>query len=200
MSKRFTILITGLIVFTSSIHAQIKPDGLNWLNYLSFGSVENTLSGNTMDILGYTALFETYYGDTGFSLGLSAGFASMEDQYVYDSIDVYDNYNSTSFYFSAKYSLNRKGRFVPYASVALGIQFAKKETAVQNVPGQIPTDIFVGRQSKTAFNIAAPLGLNYWTSKSVYIGINITPVWTSKSFFDSQFGWAASIALGFQFS
>lgn len=198
--RRITSIIFCLFLLINISQAQVKTDALIWVNNLGFGSVTNTLSGNTLDILGYTALFEKYYEDTGFSFGFSIGFWGAEDEYKYEDIDVFDNFSNTSFYFSIKYSINHKSRFVPFVSLALGLQFGRKETAVQNVPDQSDHNIFVGRQGKTSVNIAAPFGLNYFTSENVFIGLNVTPIWTSKTFFDSNFGWAASLSLGFQFN
>ena len=195
------LILVFLVLSISSSFAQIEDDAILWTLNLGYAPLKNAETGNSID--GWTAntTVEKVISNSGVSVGMNLAYFGSEDLAVVSpDLQSLQDFSSTSIFASAKYFFNRASNVVPYVGLGLGVHFSKVDYAISGFYRVQGENVLLGTSSLSSFAVAVPFGINYFASSSTYIGLNVTPLWLDKTFYDSDINWLLNFSLGFQFN
>ena len=195
-----TLLSFFLILnLTGVSSAQVKSDSWLWTLNLGYTPVTSKISGNSLRGYTFNTTLEKHIGGDKWAYGFNLAYSKADDEVseLSSGDKVYSSVSSTSIFMTVKYFLS-SDVLVPYLGFGLGLNFANNEYASANTGNPPPSGI-AGTTSFTSLAFAVPIGLNWFAHESVFFGANIVPIWTDKTFFDSNFNWLFNFSLGFQF-
>lgn len=201
MKKILLITLFAITLFSfSSSSAQIKTEATVLTLNLGIVSLSDLDTG--ADITGYSfnTTLEKYYRNTGWSFGMNIGFNRGEDVVTTSaSVKTYSTLKSTTLFITGKYSFQKSSNIIPYIGIGFGWSFSNKETAFTDLISVGGPSSGYYETSLTGYMIAAPLGVNFYLSPEVFLGLNIAPFYSENSFYKDDFNWAFNFSLGFQF-
>lgn len=194
-----SLSIFFIFSFAGVASAQVKPDSFLWTLNLGYTSVKSSLTDQSLNGFTFNSTVEKHIRNTQWALGLNLAFISADDELILSSggEKIYYSVSSTALFLTAKYFFT-KTEIVPYIGLGLGVNFATNDRAATGFYVVQPTAV-AASSSLTGGALALPLGVNWFIDKQVFLGVNVVPMWTEKTFFDSEFTFLINFSLGFQF-
>lgn len=193
-----TLTFIIIILISSLSSAQLKQD--SWLMTLNVGYAPLNSSVTEQSIGGYTVniAIERLRGETPWAFGGNLAFFSADDELVLsDSGEkIYSSISVTAVFLTAKYFIT-KTKITTYIGFGVGVNFSNNDVSASGIDDLQGNEV-AGSRSLTSIAFSLPLGVNWFVSKSIFLGLNVIPIWTEKSFFDSDLNWLFNLAVGFQ--
>ena len=200
MSKMvFIILTTVLLLFvTGTTQAQIQEESYLWTLNVGFAQVRTPLSANDLDGYSFNTTLEKTLDTPNWALGMNIAFYEASDEYSLQGVEINQSFSSSFIFLTGKYLISSMGRWVPYIGLGVGVHFGKRYTVANGVLTIDGDRIISGNTSQNSFALATPIGVNFFASETVYIGLNMTGLWMDKSYFRDDFMMVWNLGLGFQ--
>jgi outer membrane protein W len=195
--KSLSIFLILLISGVAS--AQLKSDSWLWTLNLGYTSVKSNLTQESLNGYTFNSTIEKHMRNGHWAYGLNLAFLSANDELIVSSggEKIYYSISSTALFLTAKYFFT-KTEIVPYIGLGLGVNFANNDRGATGFYDAEPTAVATS-SSLTGLALALPVGMNWFLDKQLFIGINVVPTWTEKTFFESKFNFLINFSLGFQF-
>jgi len=197
---RIASLSIFLIYLISGVtFAQLKSDSWLWTLNIGFTNVKSSLTNESINGYSFNSTIERRVNNSQFAYGFNLTFLSADDELVVSTggEKVYYSVSSTAVFLTAKYFFT-KTEVVPYVGLGLGINFATNDRAATGFYIAQPTAV-AGSSSLSSVALALPVGVNWFLNKQFFIGANVVPIWTEKTFFEEKFNFLINFSLGFQF-
>jgi hypothetical protein len=197
---RIASLSIFLIFLISEVtSAQLKSDSWLWTLNIGFTNVKSSLTNESLNGYTFNSTIERRVNNSQFAYGFNLAFLSADDELIVSTggEKVYYSISSTAVFLTAKYFFT-KTEVVPYVGLGLGLNFATNDRAATGFYIAQPTAV-AGSSSLSSFALALPVGVNWFLDKQFFIGANVVPIWTEKTFFEDKFNFLFNFSLGFQF-
>jgi len=197
---RIVSLSIFLIFLISGVtFAQLKSDSWLWTLNIGFTNVKSSLTNESLNGYSFNSTIEKHVRNGQWAYGLNLAFLTADDQLIVSTggEKVYYSVSSTAVFLTAKYFFT-KTEIVPYIGLGLGVNFAKNDRAATGFYVVQPSAV-AASSSLTGLALALPVGINWFLDKQFFIGANVVPTWTEKTFFEDKFNFLFNFSLGFQF-
>ena len=149
---------------------------------------------------GYTfnTTIEKLRGNDQWALGGNLAFFRADDELVLSGSGekVYSSISVTAIFLIAKYFVTTT-EVVPHIGFGIGVNFSNNDL-YESGYYDIQENAVAVSSSLTSIAFSLPVGFNWFVSKSVFLGLNVIPIWTEKTFFDNKLNWLFNLAVGFQ--
>ena len=193
-----TLTFIIIILISSLSSAQLKQD--SWLMTLNVGYAPLKSSVTKQSIGGYTVniTIEKLRGNTQWAFGGNLAFFKADDELMLSDggEKVYSSISITAIFLTAKYFITTT-EVTTYIGFGLGVNFSNNDLSASGFY-DLQGNELAGSSSLTSLALSSTLGLNWFVSKSIFLGLNVIPIWTEKTFFDSNLNWLFNLAVGFQ--
>jgi hypothetical protein len=192
-----------LLIFTSigSSFAQLKDDALLWTLNLGYGKVKNVTLDENIPNWSFNTTLEHLLKNSDISIGFNLGWSSTNEVLSISSVSKsWETYSTKMLLFTGKYHFNRSNDWVPYLGLGLGIHNSTVDFAFSGTMPTEPIDTIIGSRSRGGVAAAASVGINVYSSETLFAGANFTPVWMENSYYKDNWFWMVNFGLGFQFN
>jgi outer membrane protein W len=187
-----------LLLAIGTTEAQVQEGSYLWTLNVGYASVRNPLSGNDLNGMSFNTTLEKTLSTSNWALGMNIAFYEASDQYSIQGVTIDQGFSNTFVFLTGKYLIRSMGQWVPYIGLGVGIQFAKRHTVVNGVFTVNGDQVISGNTSENSFAFATPVGVNFFASEAVFIGVNMTGLWMNESYFRDDFMMVWNLGLGFQ--
>jgi hypothetical protein len=197
------MVIAVILMFSvNSAFAQLESGSLLWTLNFGYVPLKNTNTGNTLDGWTFNSTIEKQIQDGSWAIGMNlAFFGSQDEALVSPDLKAAQSISSVAVYGTLKYLIVTSSNWSPYLGLGLGVHNSTRDYAVSGIFTIADSEnLIVGTESVNSFAVAVPVGVNYFAGSNVFLGLNATPIWTEKSFYDSDVNWLLNFSLGFQFN
>ena len=89
-------------------------------------------------------------------------------------------------------------KWVPYFGLSLGVHQSTRYTTISGTIATPTSDVVSGSELKSSYAFAAPIGVNWFISDEVFVGLNLTSIWNDESYFKSDVNLLMNLSVGFQ--
>ena len=194
------ILLFVLVFSISVSFAQVKDEAILWTLNLGIGQVKNATLDDKIDMWSFNTTVEQVIFMSDISVGANLGWMSTSEVLsVSNDYKTWETYSTTSLLITGKYHFNRTAEWVPYVGLGAGFHVTKVEYAISGFQALENLDGITGSRSIGSLALAGTVGINAIPAKSVFIGLNITPIWMNHTYYKDKLFWMVNLGLGFQF-
>jgi hypothetical protein len=194
------ILISVLMIclcYSGPSFAQIEDDAYLWALNVGWAPVTNKISTNSLNGWSGGTTLEKMLSNSNWAIGFNLTFIGASDEYKIQDVHVAQSFEGVGLYIGFKHYVRSLGSWVPYLGLAAGVNFSDRyttSTGFYTIEGE---NVYIGSEKLNSFALAVPLGLNWFVSQKVYLGLNFTAVWADKTFYKSNVNSVLNLALGF---
>jgi hypothetical protein len=196
------MVLATLLLSASSAFAQLERGSTLWTLNLGYAPLKSATTGNSLEGWTFNSTVEKLVGDGNWALGMNLAFFWSEDEILFTpGVKAGQSTSSIALYGTLKYLIDTPSNWTPYLGLGLGVHSSTRDFAIAGFFDIQDTDnLVVGTESLSSFALALPFGINYFPGSKTFVGLNVTPIWTEKSFYDTDVNWLLNFSLGFQFN
>ena len=188
-----------LFIFVQPASAQLKKNSWLWTLNVGYVPLTSELTNNSIDGWTGSTTVEKLIGQSNWSIGMNFAFFNAEDNNAnIDAVEMKQSYSTYSIYLGTKYFVTGMDKWVPYFGLSLGVNQNSRYTTISGTPTTLNSDVVSGTEHKSSYAFAAPIGVNWFVSDEVYLGLNLTSIWNDDTYFTSAVNLLMNLSVGFQ--
>jgi hypothetical protein len=200
--KKSLLSVLALFLFfilVQPANAQLKKGSWLWTLSVGYVPVTSQLTNNSLDGWVGSTTVEKLIGKSNWSIGMNFAFFSADDKdAMINGTEIGQSYNTSSLYLGTKYFVSSMGDWVPYFGLGLGVHWTSRYTTISGNTISLSPEVLTGNEHTSNFAFSAPVGLNWFLSKEVFVGLNLTSVWMNDSYYTSDVNLFMNLSVGFQ--
>jgi len=189
MIKRTTLVIIVLIALAATT-AMAEPVADKWIltPRVGYAWMTSNDDGDSFTGMAASASIERNVYGQNYALGLSAGYAWATDEVATEDGNINIDHTTIPILATFKYMFGNR-RWTGHLGFGMGVHISSTEAP----------DVTQETDTVTGFAMAYPLGLMFWISENLNIGVSYQFNWLLSSYLSDDASQSANLGVGFQF-